>query len=91
MINPNTYPDAAPTPASLDHSLGKHFRELAQVPSSRALFGSELYRKLKPEIERLLGSVTQEDFSPAVPIRSPQRRESIKATAWNIERGKCLP
>ncbi|MGI8565725.1 MAG: endonuclease/exonuclease/phosphatase family protein [Pyrinomonadaceae bacterium] len=91
MINPNTYPDAAPPPVSLDHNLGKHFRELAQFPSSRVLFGSELYRNLKPEIEQLLGSIAQEDFSPATPVRSPEQRESIKATAWNIERGKCLP
>ena len=44
---------------------------------------------LRPEIERVLDSVAQEDF--ASPPKHHQERRSIRATAWNIERGIRLP
>jgi len=56
-----------------------------------ALESSALYRKLKPEIERVLSSVVQEDHAPARACSSVKKTDSIKATAWNIERGIQLP
>ena len=39
-----------------------------------------------------MGSVVQEDFAPdAAGVSSFRKHGSIRATAWNIERGICLP
>ena len=72
----------------MDHAINPHFPELRQIPSSRDLDSSPLYRRLRPEIDRVLNTVeTGED--PAG--RSGPARRSIRAVAWNIERGLELP
>jgi len=48
------------------------------------MLNSRLYRALKPEIERILGSV--EENTPSSKPNIPGH-EFIRATAWNIERG----
>lgn len=77
--------DSSTTPG-LDHPLRPHFEALRQFSSTEALEASPLYARLRPEIDRVLGGVMQEalacDASPA--------RSSIRATAWNIERGQRL-
>jgi endonuclease/exonuclease/phosphatase family metal-dependent hydrolase len=79
-------------PAALDHELQPFFPELARFPSTQALHTSTLYAALRPEIERVLGSVAQESFAPEVAgPHSFGNCRSIRATAWNIERGKRLP
>jgi endonuclease/exonuclease/phosphatase family metal-dependent hydrolase len=94
-----TYATLQPTeqqrPAVFDHELAPFFKELARFPSTKALEASELYRTLRPEIERVLGGLAQEDFSD----RATRGRASLpassgpalRATAWNIERGTRLP
>jgi endonuclease/exonuclease/phosphatase family metal-dependent hydrolase len=72
----------------LDHDLQPYFAELAQFNSTKALEASPLYAKLRPEIERVLGSVSQEDFAPGV--ARPLHNSFVRATAWNIERGLRL-
>jgi endonuclease/exonuclease/phosphatase family metal-dependent hydrolase len=69
---------------ALDHQLGPYFEALSGFSSTAALWASPLYARLRPEIDRVLGGVAQEaparDAFPA--------RPSIRATAWNIERGR---
>lgn len=70
----------------LNHSLQPYFSELVRFRSSRQLEKSELFEKLKPQIERILQSVVVENFSPQAGFSA----SAIRATAWNIERGMEL-
>ncbi|HEX8709179.1 MAG TPA: endonuclease/exonuclease/phosphatase family protein [Pyrinomonadaceae bacterium] len=88
MSNVITYPQTEAFSA-LNHSLEPFFSELAQLHSTKALEASPLYRRLKAEIERVLNNVAQEEFAPA-PAAIPRARPTIRATAWNIERGLRL-
>ena len=74
----------------LDHKLAPHFPALAQFDSTKTLAASSLYRQLRPEIERVLGHVVQENFAEA-DAHSGSVAGAVRATAWNIERGKQLP
>ena len=79
--------------AALDHSLAPHFDALARFDSSASLRASALYARLRPEIERVLGSVARENLAGASqPSTLPHAAGAniIRATAWNIERGKRL-
>ncbi len=73
--------------SALDHSLRPHFPEWEKFNSTRELEASPLYARLRPEIERVLDGVVQEEFAPP-----PQavRAATVRATAWNIERGLRL-
>ncbi|MFB3141420.1 MAG: endonuclease/exonuclease/phosphatase family protein, partial [Acidobacteriota bacterium] len=70
----------------LDHQLGPFFSELSRFNSTAALQASDLYARLEPEITRVLKTVVQEDFAPDLSTS----RTSIRAAAWNIERGTHL-
>jgi endonuclease/exonuclease/phosphatase family metal-dependent hydrolase len=83
-------PDKATTATPLDHHLQPYFSQLAQFSSSKALENSAIYRKLRPEIERVLNGLVQEDFAPTPNPSVREETHAIKATAWNIERGKRL-
>jgi endonuclease/exonuclease/phosphatase family metal-dependent hydrolase len=75
----------------LDHELAPHFPALARFDSTRTLAASPLYRELRPEIERVLGHVVQEEFADAETRPPAADLAPVRATAWNIERGKQLP
>lgn len=75
--------------SALDHELQPYFSELEQFPTTQALTASPLYAKLKPEIERVLQTVVQEDYAPRTLPKSSQC-PFIRATSWNIERGLRL-
>jgi endonuclease/exonuclease/phosphatase family metal-dependent hydrolase len=75
--------------SALDHELRPYFSELAEFDSTRALEASPLYAKLRPEIERILKGIVQEDLAPETAYKS-LRNPFIRATAWNIERGLRL-
>ncbi|HEV2799081.1 MAG TPA: endonuclease/exonuclease/phosphatase family protein [Pyrinomonadaceae bacterium] len=81
------------TASPLDHTLAPHFPALAEFHSTRTLAASVLYQSLRPEIERVLGHVVQEDFADDAVARSSDAVTPavVRATAWNIERGKQLP
>lgn len=83
--------DAGPGAHALEHALAQHFPALAGFDSTRALQASSLYARLRGEVERVLDSVACEDFAADndAPISSTPR--FVRATAWNIERGKRLP
>lgn len=72
---------------ALEHGLAPYLPEFARYPSFGRLERSPLYRKLRPEIERVLGSVVFENLSSG----GHELGDSIRATAWNIERGIQLP
>jgi len=72
--------------SALDHELAPYFSELAQFDSTKTLKSSAIYAKLRPEIERVLTSIAQENYAPDVPFKS-SLSPIIRATAWNIERG----
>jgi endonuclease/exonuclease/phosphatase family metal-dependent hydrolase len=78
----------------LDHRLTPHFHALAGFDSTKALAASPLYRELRPEIERVLGHVVQENFADTrtrAHSTGDDDAAAVRATAWNIERGKQLP
>ena len=71
------------SPSILDHKLEMYFPELLKFESINELECSAIYQKIKPEIERILDAVVQEDFAPAI----FEKGETVHALAWNIERG----
>ena len=77
-----------PVPTAIDllqHKLHEHFPAIAATGSTPALLASPIYARLKTEISRILDTVAQENFAPA-----PSRLEagpSVRAIAWNLERG----
>src|SRR5438105_12609282 len=84
----------------LEHRLSPHFSELARFHSTKALEDSPLYARLRAEVERVLSGVECGVFEPRSESREVTRgsesREvardarTIRATAWNIERGLRL-
>lgn len=74
---------------ALDHNLRPYFSELEKFDSTKALEASPLYAQLRPEAERILQAVVQENFAPAPPVNSFDK-PFIRAIAWNIERGLRL-
>jgi endonuclease/exonuclease/phosphatase family metal-dependent hydrolase len=71
-----------------EHHLQPYFPALAQFSSFKQLEASAIYHELRPEIERVLNGLAQEDFTTA--RHRNRASDSIKATAWNIERGVRL-
>ncbi|MBX7084343.1 MAG: endonuclease/exonuclease/phosphatase family protein [Nannocystaceae bacterium] len=68
----------------LEHALQPHFAHLARVPHRRALQRDPVYRRLAPEIDRVL-----EGFAWDLDIARPRADATrLRAVAWNVERGK---
>lgn len=72
------------SPAILDHALERFFPDLLKFESTPEMERSDLYRKIKPDVDRILNAVVQESFAHNASSGLP---ESVKALAWNIERG----
>jgi endonuclease/exonuclease/phosphatase family metal-dependent hydrolase len=72
-------------PSPLEHGLKPHFAELARFDSTKALERSPLYASLRAEVERVLNSVECGDFTSD--NTDARTAGTIRATAWNIERG----
>lgn len=70
----------------MNHHLRPFFPELRRFNSTRALHASAVYKKLQPEIDRVLQTVVQEDLAREATTAG----SSIRVTAWNIERGTHL-
>jgi endonuclease/exonuclease/phosphatase family metal-dependent hydrolase len=71
------------SPDILDRRLNEFFPELLKFDSIEAAEKSEVYRKIKPDVERILNAVVQENYAPTI----DQKKDTIAALAWNIERG----
>ncbi|MDQ3321027.1 MAG: endonuclease/exonuclease/phosphatase family protein [Acidobacteriota bacterium] len=78
VISPQTN-----SPAILEHQLNDFFSELLKFESIEELEKSVVYQKIKPQVERILNAVVQENFAPSIFEKS----ETVRALAWNIERG----
>ncbi len=74
------------SPSILDHGLTRHFAELLKFESTPKMEASELYRFIKPEVDRIMNTVVQEDLSEPVAVSG----SDISALAWNIERGNIF-
>lgn len=73
----------AHSPAVLDHHLEDFFPDLLKFDSTKEMEKSAVYQKIKPEVERILNAVVQENYAPETFEKSP----AVRALAWNIERG----
>ena len=63
--------------------LAPFLNDLARFESTKELERSTLYRQLKPDIESALSHVWHGESALHVPIES----DTVRAVAWNIERG----
>jgi endonuclease/exonuclease/phosphatase family metal-dependent hydrolase len=70
-------------PAVLDHNFEKYFSALLEFESIAELEKSEIYQKIKPQVEAILNAVAQENFA----AQTFEKSETVRALAWNIERG----
>ena len=91
-------------PSILEHDLAEHFPELLKFESTPEMEASELYGRIKPKVERILNAVVVEPVAgrgfrdPAPthhdssdnPKSKIQDPKSIRALAWNIERGNIF-
>ena len=77
------------SPDILDHDLNRYFPELLKFESIGKTEKSEVYKKIKPTVERILNAVVQENFAPRAEARAAASGiyNKISALAWNIERG----
>lgn len=82
--------ERAQRPTVLEHGLRPHLEALARLHSTRELEASPLYGELRPEVERVLGGVVVEDHRPESERGKADGEDArtVRATAWNIERGK---
>ena len=71
------------SPEILEHQLNEFFPELLKFESIEETEKSNVYQKIEPEIQRILNAVVQENFAP----ESAADSKTIRALAWNIERG----
>ena len=72
-------------PAILDHGLDQYFPELLKFESTAEMEASDLYKKIRPDVERILNAAVFEQVSEAkAVVKGPG---NIKALAWNLERG----
>lgn len=83
MIDRNASASYTGPPSILDHDLNQYFPELLQFQSTTEMEASELYKKIRPEVERILNAVVVEHL-PEFPAGVS---DSIHALAWNLERG----
>jgi endonuclease/exonuclease/phosphatase family metal-dependent hydrolase len=73
-------------PSVLDHDLNRYFPELLKFESIEETEKSAIYQKIKPQVERILNSVVQENFAP----ETNEKKDFVSALAWNIERGSVF-
>ena len=76
------------SPDILEHDLNGYFPALLKFDSISQTEKSEVYRKIKPAVEKILNAVVQENFAPPEsPELMRSSRDKVTALAWNIERG----
>ena len=79
-------------PSILDHDLNQYFPELLKFESTPEMEASDLYQRIRPEVERIMTAVAAEDFAQSSSFSLPTGEEQAKACtlnalAWNLERG----
>lgn len=51
------------SPEILDHDISRYFPDLLKFESTAGMEASEIYRQVRPEVERILNAVVREDLS----------------------------
>lgn len=84
-------------PSILDHDLNQYFSELLKFESTPEMETSEVYRRIKPDIDRIMNAVVSEPAASATGQFVEAKSTSwpptnaggsdIRALAWNLERG----
>ncbi len=69
----------------LEHNLNKYFPELLQFETTQELENSEIYKRIRSQVEEVLNAVVQENFAEEIAVA-----KHVSALAWNIERGKIF-
>lgn len=64
--------------------------ELQRFSSTREMESSALYARLRPEVDRVLNGLAQENLSPLQADNYRDELRPVRVTAWNIERGTRL-
>lgn len=74
-------------PSILDHDLNRHFPELLKFESTPEMEASDLFKQIKPEVDKILNAVVVQNtgFSPS--LKEQAEACYLRALAWNIERG----
>lgn len=78
------------SPVVLKHDLNRYFPELLAFESIEETEKSDVYRKIKPTVERILNAVVQENFASQTSEKTNEKTDFISALAWNIERGNIF-
>src|SRR5436190_23103217 len=78
-----TMTDIVGPPSILDHNLNQFFPELLKFESTAEMEASPLWKRIRPEVDRIINSVGAERSSEP----TAEASESIHALAWNLERG----
>src|SRR5689334_10215619 len=73
-------------PLTFDPNFRPFLNDLARFQSTKELEDSSLYQKLKPQFDSILNQVWC-GSADGDGQGGQRRRESIRAVAWNIERG----
>src|SRR5262249_15904242 len=71
----------------LDHNLQQYFPELLKFESTPEMAASELYKKIRAEVESILNSVIVSEQPAYQTLTNLDDPDVIRALAWNIERG----
>ncbi|REJ77626.1 MAG: hypothetical protein DWQ47_14740 [Acidobacteria bacterium] len=80
--------DPTASPEVLEHELNRHFPDLLRFESLAEAERSDVYRRIRPDVERILEAVVIGDHADG---ESRGRASgSVRAVAWNIERGSFL-
>lgn len=77
--------DSIGPPEILNHDLNQHFPELLRFESTAEMVSSGLWERIRPEVERILNSVVVEHLS--LERASAEAPKTVRALAWNLERG----
>ncbi|MBD0372793.1 MAG: endonuclease/exonuclease/phosphatase family protein [Pyrinomonadaceae bacterium] len=77
-------------PTPLDHNLQPFLEELIAFSSTPEMEASALYQRLRPEVERVLNGLVEENWSRASAESYGDELRPVRVTAWNIERGTRL-
>src|SRR5687767_1822139 len=75
-------------PEILEHDLKKYFPELLKFNSTLEMEASVLYKEIRREVEAVMNAVVIEELSPrtgSMPLSDGDN--TIRALAWNLERG----
>ncbi len=72
---------------ALQHELRAHYRALRAIRTRRALERSALWADIGAEVRRVLDGVERGERAPAA---SPAPGRTLRAVAWNIQRGARL-